>query len=63
MGDTHMSGDHVMTDQPKLHVAAAAGSRGTLTFTPTKPGQYEFYCTVAGYKEAGMVSVLTVKAA
>ena len=53
----------MMADQPKLHVVAAAESRGTLTFTPTKPGQYEFYCTVAGYKEAGMVSVLTVKAA
>jgi uncharacterized cupredoxin-like copper-binding protein len=60
-GDTHMSGGHMMADQPKVHVAAAAGSRGTLTFTPTKPGQYEFYCTVAGHKEAGMVGVLTVK--
>ncbi len=60
-GDTHMSGGHMMADQPKVHVAAAAGSRGTLTFTPTKPGQYEFYCTLAGHKEAGMVGVLTVK--
>jgi uncharacterized cupredoxin-like copper-binding protein len=60
-GDTHASGGHTAADQPKLHVAAAAGSRGTLTFTPTKPGQYEFYCTVAGHKQAGMVGVLTVK--
>ncbi len=51
----------MMADQPKLHVVAAAESRGTLTFTPTKPGQYEFYCTVAGHKEAGIVGVLTVK--
>ena len=50
-----------MGEQPKLHVAAAAGGQGTLTFTPTKPGQYQFYCTVAGHKEAGMTGMLTVK--
>ena len=48
-------------DQPKLHVAAAVGGQNTLTFTPTKPGQYQFYCTVAGHKDAGMIGVLTVK--
>ena len=53
---------HMMSGMPKLHVAAAAGSQGTLTFTPMKAGQYQFYCTVAGHKEAGMVGVLTVKA-
>jgi uncharacterized cupredoxin-like copper-binding protein len=57
--DGHMMGG--IGEQPKLHVAAAAGSQGTLTFTPTKPGQYQFYCTVAGHKEAGMTGVLTVK--
>jgi len=56
----HMMGG--MSDQPKLHVAASAGGKGTLTFTPSKPGIYEFYCTVAGHKEAGMVGTLTVKA-
>jgi uncharacterized cupredoxin-like copper-binding protein len=62
-GAMHMhDGGHMMSDQPKLHVAAAAGSQGTLTFTPMKAGQYQFYCTVAGHKEAGMVGVLTVKA-
>ena len=55
MGDTG--------DKPKLHVAAGAGGKGTLTFTPSKPGTYEFYCTVAGHKEAGMVGILTVTAA
>jgi uncharacterized cupredoxin-like copper-binding protein len=48
-------------DQPKLHVAAAGGGQNTLTFTPTKSGQYRFYCTVAGHKEAGMIGMLTVK--
>jgi uncharacterized cupredoxin-like copper-binding protein len=59
------SGGHMMggmDDQPKLHVATGAGAKGTLTFTPSKPGMYEFYCTVAGHKEAGMAGLLTVKA-
>ncbi len=47
-------------DEPKLHVAAGIGGKGTLTFTPSKPGTYAFYCTVAGHKEAGMVGTLTV---
>jgi uncharacterized cupredoxin-like copper-binding protein len=48
--------------EPKLHVAANIGGKGTLTFTPSKAGTYEFYCTVAGHKEAGMVGTLTVTA-
>jgi uncharacterized cupredoxin-like copper-binding protein len=59
-GSGHMMGG--MGDEPKLHVAANAGGKATLTFTPSKPGTYEFYCTVAGHKEAGMVGTLTVKA-
>jgi uncharacterized cupredoxin-like copper-binding protein len=54
----HMMGG--MGDEPKLHVAAGTGGKGTLTFTPSKPGTYEYYCTVAGHKEAGMVGTLTV---
>jgi plastocyanin len=36
----------------------------TLAVTTAKPvpaGTYEFYCAVAGHKEAGMVGTLTVK--
>ena len=58
------SSGHMMSgmgEQPKLHVAAAAGGQGTLTFTPTTPGQYQFYCTVAGHKDAGMTGMLNVK--
>jgi uncharacterized cupredoxin-like copper-binding protein len=49
-----------MGDEPKLHVAVGTGGKGTLTFTPSKPGTYEYYCTVAGHKEAGMVGTLTI---
>lgn len=59
-GGGHMMGD--MHDAPKLHVAAGPGTQGKLTFTPSKAGTYEFFCTVAGHKEAGMVGTLTVKA-
>ena len=58
-GGGHMIDMH---DAPKLHVAAGPGTQGKLTFTPSKAGTYEFFCTVAGHKQAGMVGTLTVKA-
>ena len=51
-----------MEEQPDLHTAAAAGQSTTLQFTPSKPGTYEFFCTVDGHKEAGMVGTLVVAA-
>ncbi len=59
-GDDHGHG-HDASDALELHVAAAPGETGTLEFTPTEPGEYEFDCTVAGHKEAGMVGKLIVK--
>jgi uncharacterized cupredoxin-like copper-binding protein len=47
---------------PVLHVAAESGATNHLTFTPTKPGIYEFFCTVPGHKEAGMVGTMVVTA-
>ncbi len=59
-------GDHAhsmtgMTETPDLHIAVAAGGVAVLYFTPTAPGAYEFLCTVAGHKEAGMTGKLVVK--
>ena len=51
-----------MGTAPMLHVAVGIGSTGTLQFTPSTPGTYQFICTVAGHKEAGMVGTLIVKA-
>jgi len=45
---------------PVLHVAVQPNETNQLTFTPTKPGTYEFYCTVPGHKEAGMVGTMTL---
>ena len=48
--------------EPELHMAALMGQTVALEFTPTKPGTYEFFCTVPGHKEAGMKGTLVVKA-
>jgi uncharacterized cupredoxin-like copper-binding protein len=53
--------DMEMTGMPDLHVAAAAGQTATLTFTPTQPGTYQFFCTVPGHKDAGMLGTLIVQ--
>ena len=37
-----------------------AGENIAISFTPEKPGSYEFYCNVAGHLEAGMKGTLTV---
>jgi len=49
-------------DLPEMHVATMMGQSNTVEFTPTEPGAYEFFCTVAGHKEAGMVGQLVVTA-
>lgn len=46
---------------PALHVHAEAGTSEAVEFTPTEAGTYEFYCTVSGHKEAGMIGRLVVK--
>ena len=48
--------------EPVLHVAVEPNGTNQLTFTPTKPGTYEFYCEVPGHMEAGMVGTMTVLA-
>ncbi|MEZ4552673.1 MAG: cupredoxin domain-containing protein [Dehalococcoidia bacterium] len=51
----HMTGDHAM------HLALDKGKSGWLEFEPTEAGAYEFYCTVAGHRDAGMRGTLTVQ--
>jgi uncharacterized cupredoxin-like copper-binding protein len=36
------------------------GASNDVTFTPTQPGTYVFYCDTPGHKEAGMVGTLVV---
>jgi uncharacterized cupredoxin-like copper-binding protein len=60
-GEHEDGAEHTMTEEPELHVAAAAGTAGTLEFTANHAGTYEFFCSVTGHKEAGMVGTLVVE--
>jgi uncharacterized cupredoxin-like copper-binding protein len=33
-----------------------------IEFTPSQPGEYEFFCSVPGHKEAGMRGTMVVSA-
>lgn len=48
--------------EPEVHVAAPVGGSNSIEFTPSEPGEYEYWCTVSGHKEAGMVGTLVVTA-
>jgi len=56
------TGGHEMSVDPEVHVAAPIGESLSVEFTPTAPGEYEYFCTVAGHKEGGMVGTLVVRA-
>ena len=47
---------------PEVHIAPPMGQSLSVEFTPSMPGEYEYFCTVAGHKEVGMVGTLVVKA-
>jgi glucose/arabinose dehydrogenase/plastocyanin len=52
---------HTFTiDELGVDVEVAAGDTGTVTIN-APAGTYEFYCSVPGHKEAGMVGTLTVQ--
>ena len=50
-----------MEVEPAVHMGAMAGMSDSVSFVPTKPGTYEFFCAVPGHKEAGMVGTLIVR--
>jgi uncharacterized cupredoxin-like copper-binding protein len=43
-----------------VHVAAAGGGSESVDFT-ARPGTIEFYCSVPGHREAGMVGTIVVE--
>lgn len=51
--------DH-QAGQFALHLALEAGKRGEARFTASKAGEYDYFCTVAGHREAGMRGTIRV---
>jgi len=52
--------DEHATGSEDFHLHASAQEQTKLTFTPVQEGSYEFYCTIPGHKEKGMIGLLVV---
>jgi plastocyanin len=52
---------NVTVDGLDLLLVAPAGRSGTATVVDPAPGTYEFYCSISGHREAGMVGTLIVE--
>ena len=50
-----------MEMDPEVHVAAGPGGSYSVEFTPSQAGEYVYFCTVPGHKDAGMAGTLLVK--
>jgi len=72
MGDEeHMDGEEMSDDDHEmgemdmeglsLHVAADAGTQAIIEFTPEEAGEYTFYSTVEGHRQAGMEGTIVVQ--
>ncbi len=59
--DYSVSGDATMSGDWDLHASLAPGASGSMTITVAEAGSYEYYCSVPGHREAGMVGTLIVQ--
>ncbi len=48
-------------DTAALAMHTNANETASITFVANEPGTYEYYCTIPGHKESGMVGTLTVQ--
>lgn len=55
------AGGHMHDGEFAMHYALDPAARGYMEFEATEPGEYEFYCTVPGHREAGMHGTLRVR--
>ena len=47
-------------DALEIQIVASRGGTNEAVVTEPSPGTYEFYCSVSGHKQAGMVGKLVV---
>jgi uncharacterized cupredoxin-like copper-binding protein len=52
---------NLTVDALGIQVVAARGLTSEAPITDPAPGTYEFYCSVSGHKQAGMVGTLVVQ--
>ncbi len=48
-------------DSLGIHIQLAPNSTTAVTVTPNGPGSLEFYCSIPGHRDAGMVGTITVE--
>lgn len=60
MGDHQAAGDHAGAMPGTLVLHTEKGKTSSVTFKADRPGTYEFWCTISGHKELGMVGKLVV---
>lgn len=51
----------VATEAEDVEVVECGGLESAVGVLDVEPGQYEFFCSIPGHREAGMVGVLTVQ--
>ena len=52
---------NLTVDELGLLVVASPGHSGQVVVADPEPGVYQFYCSVSGHREAGMVGTLVVR--
>jgi len=60
-GVTSQSAGGPSGDQGELFVAANPGKTGTLVFTPSEFGTFDFYCTIPQHRQLGMEGTMIVE--
>ena len=53
--DSHQHGNN-----QGVHIHAQGGEQSMITFKPLETGEFEYYCTIPGHKESGMVGMISI---
>lgn len=61
LNDTGIVPHNLTVDALGIQIVAAAGRSTSATFQDLAPGTYEFYCSISGHRQAGMVGTLIVR--